>query len=82
MRFLWRSSRNDNNLISCRNGIESSPDSFCGDEQDTSFFVSYVSFPILAMLTSMLRFFTSLLTQGVFLAIFISWLYQIKNTAK
>ena len=52
-------------------------DSFCGDEQDTSFFISYVSFPILAMLTSA-AFFTSLLTQGVFLAIFISWLYQIK----
>ena len=52
-------------------------DSFCGDEQDTSFFISYVSFPILAMLTSA-AFFTSLLTQGVLLAILISWLYQIR----
>ena len=55
-------------------------DGTCENTQDVCFYVSYASFPILAMLTSA-AFFTSLLTQGVLLVILMTWLYQFNPRA-
>lgn len=50
-------------------------DGTCERTHDACFYISFVSFPILAMLTSA-AFFTSLLTQGVLLVTLMTWLYK------
>ena len=49
--------------------------STCKSSNDTCFYLSFGSIPVLAMLTSA-AFFTSLLTHGVLLLLLLTWLYQ------
>ena len=53
-------------------------DSTCKSDKHTWFYLSFASFPVLSMLTSA-AFFTSLLTHGILLLIFITWMYEYKE---
>jgi hypothetical protein len=56
-------------------------DSACKSKNETCFYLSFVSIPVLAMLTSA-AFFTSLLTHGILLLLFITCLYEFNGPQK
>lgn len=69
-------------VISCFVGIIFKVlDGTCNSEKHTWFYLSFVSIPILALLTSA-SFFTSLLTHGVLIIIMITWLHEFEEPDK